>query len=85
MKNGDNKSIVIPKEIFQSVKVGIQVTLLTVGYSIGYGAGAGSRCLSAIVSNSPKLGFMKEIAKEVNKGYDAGVTEKEPASVTVTT
>lgn len=89
MKSKDKKEdkdskIVIPKELLQSAKVSVQLALLTVSYSVGYGIGAGGRCLSAVVNNSPRLGFMKEMAKEVRKGYTVGSTEKEPANVVKT-
>jgi len=69
------------KNLVASAKVAVQASLLTVAYSIGYGAGAAARTFNKIVGEK-KLGFVKEMMIEAGKGYETAIT-KEEVEVTI--
>lgn len=64
------------KNLVTSAKVTVQASLLTVAYSVGYGAGAAARTFNKIVGEK-KLGFVKEMMTEAGKGYEDAVTKEE--------
>ena len=64
------------KSLVTSAKATVQASLLTVAYSVGYGAGATARTFNKIVGEK-KLGFVKEMITEAGKGYEDAATKEE--------
>lgn len=63
--------------LIASTKIALQVSALTLAYSIGYGCGASIRQLKKLVGDSDNLGFAKELYNEMGNGYNDAINHEE--------